>query len=105
ALGIPTPRALAAVSTGERVYRDRPLPGAVLTRVAASHIRIGTFQYLAARDDTEVLRLLAAFVIARHYPEAALAEHPYRALLDAVVARQADLIARWMLIGFIHGVI
>ena len=80
------------------------LPGAILTRVAASHIRIGTFQYLAARGDAEALRLLADHVIARHYPEAATAEHPYRALLDAVVARQADLIARWMLIGFIHGV-
>ena len=104
ALGVPTTRALAAVTTGEPVRRETMLPGAVLTRVAASHIRVGTFQYLAARGDTEALRLLADHVIARHYPEAATAEHPYRALLDAVVARQADLIARWMLIGFIHGV-
>jgi len=80
------------------------LPGAILTRVAASHIRIGTFQYVAARGDAEALRLLSDHVIARHYPEEAAAEHPYRALLDAVVARQANLIARWMLIGFIHGV-
>ena len=101
---MPTTPALATVTTGELVRRETMLPGAVLTRVAASHVRIGTFQYLAARDDTEALRLLAAHVIARLYPEAALAEHPYRALLDAVVARQADLISRWMLIGFIHGV-
>jgi uncharacterized protein YdiU (UPF0061 family) len=104
ALGVPSTRALATVTTGELVRREAMLPGAVLTRVAASHIRIGTFQYLAARGDTEALQLLAAHVIARHYPKAAVAEHPYRALLDAVVARQADLIARWMLIGFVHGV-
>ena len=104
ALGVPTTRALAAVTTGEPVRRETMLPGAVLTRVAASHIRVGTFQYFAARGDTEALRLLADHVIARHYPEAATAEHPYRALLDAVVARQADLVARWLLIGFIHGV-
>ena len=104
ALGVPTTRALAAVTTGEPVRRETMLPGAVLTRVAASHIRIGTFQYLAARGDAETLRLLADHAIARHYPEAETAEQPYRAMLDAVVARQADLIARWMLIGFIHGV-
>ena len=104
ALGVPTTRALAAVTTGEPVLRETVLPGAVLTRVAASHIRVGTFQYLAARGDAEALRLLADYVIARHYPEAATAEQPYRALLDAVVARQADLVARWLLIGFIHGV-
>jgi serine/tyrosine/threonine adenylyltransferase len=104
ALGVPTTRALATVTTGELVRREAMLPGAILTRVAASHIRIGTFQYRAARGDTEALQLLAAHVIARHYPKVAVAEHPYRALLDAVVARQADLIARWMLIGFIHGV-
>ena len=104
ALGVPTTRALAAVTTGEPVRRETMLPGAVLTRVAASHIRVGTFQYLAARGDAETLRLLADHVIARHYPEAETAEQPYRALLDAVVARQADLVARWMLIGFIHGV-
>ena len=104
ALGVPTTRALAAVTTGEPVRRETMLPGAVLTRVARSHIRVGTFQYLAVRGDAEALRQLADYVIARHYPDAATAEHPYRALLDAVVARQADLIAQWMLIGFIHGV-
>ncbi len=104
ALGVPTTRALAAVTTGQPVRRETMLPGAVLTRVAASHIRVGTFQYVAAQGDAEALRLLADHVIARHYPEAATVEHPYRALLDAVVARHADLIARWMLIGFIHGV-
>ena len=104
ALGVPTTRALAAVTTGQQVRRETSLPGAVLTRVAASHIRVGTFQYIAAQGDTEALRRLADYVIARHYPEAATAEQPYRALLDAVVARQADLVARWLLIGFIHGV-
>jgi uncharacterized protein YdiU (UPF0061 family) len=92
------------VVTGEMVARETLLPGAVLTRVAASHIRIGTFQYFAARGDGEGLRLLADHVIARHYPDAAATEHPYRALLENVVQRQADLIARWMLVGFIHGV-
>ncbi|MGC1412220.1 MAG: YdiU family protein [Acetobacteraceae bacterium] len=104
ALGVPTTRALAAVATGQPVLRETALPGAVLTRVAASHIRVGTFQYIAARGDVDALRELADYVIARHYPEAATAEQPYRALLDAVVARQADLVARWLLIGFIHGV-
>jgi uncharacterized protein YdiU (UPF0061 family) len=104
ALGVPTTRALAAVTTGEPVYRETPLPGAILTRVASSHIRVGTFQYFAARKDTEAVRQLADYVIARHYPDAAAAEHPYRALLDAVVARQAALVAHWLLIGFIHGV-
>ena len=104
ALGVPTTRALAAVTTGEAVRRDTMLPGAVLTRVASSHIRVGTFQYFAARSDAEAVRLLADHAIARHYPDAATAEQPYRALLDAVVARQASLVARWLLIGFIHGV-
>jgi uncharacterized protein YdiU (UPF0061 family) len=104
ALGVPTTRALAAVTTGERVRRDSLLPGAVLTRVAASHLRVGTFQYFAAQGDTEGTRTLADYAIARHYPEAAQAEHPYRALLDGVIARQARLIAQWMLLGFIHGV-
>jgi uncharacterized protein YdiU (UPF0061 family) len=104
ALGVPTTRALAAVTTGEPVFRETPLPGAVLTRVAASHIRVGTFQYFAARGDTEAIRTLADYAIARHYPEAALAEQPFRALLDGVIARQARLVARWMLLGFIHGV-
>jgi len=104
AYGIPTTRALAAVATGEPVYRETALPGAVLTRVASSHIRVGTFQFFAARGDTEGLRALADHVIARHYPQAAEAPQPYRALLDAVIAAQAELVARWLLIGFVHGV-
>ena len=104
ALGIPTTRALAAVSTGETVYRDRQLPGAVLTRVASSHIRVGTFQYFAARGDLEAVKRLADYVIDRHYPDARDAERPCLALLQAVVERQALLIGRWMQVGFIHGV-
>jgi len=104
ALGIPTTRSLAAVVTGENVMRETMLPGAVLTRVAASHVRVGTFQYFAARGETEGVRRLADHVIARHYPQAANVEHPYHALLENVVARQADLVARWLLVGFIHGV-
>ena len=104
ALGIPTTRSLAAVMTGETVARETILPGAVLTRVATSHVRIGTFQFFAARGDLEGLRLLADHVISRHYPEAARAEHPYRSLLELVTVRQAELIARWLLVGFIHGV-
>jgi len=104
ALGIPTTRSLAAVVTGEQVYRGTALPGAVLTRVATSHIRVGTFQYFAARQDTEAVRRLADHVISRHYPDLAGTERPYHALLDAVIARQARLIAQWLLIGFIHGV-
>jgi uncharacterized protein YdiU (UPF0061 family) len=104
ALGIPTTRSLAAVMTGESVLRETALPGAVLTRVASSHIRVGTFQYFAAREDTEGVRRLADHVIARHYPEAANAERPYHALLEGVIARQANLVARWLLVGFIHGV-
>jgi uncharacterized protein YdiU (UPF0061 family) len=104
ALGIPTTRSLAAVLTGESVVRETLLPGAVLTRVAASHIRVGTFQFFAARNDTEGVRRLADHVIARHYPELADADRPYHALLEAVIARQAGLVARWLLIGFIHGV-
>jgi uncharacterized protein YdiU (UPF0061 family) len=104
ALGIPTTRSLAAVVTGESVLRETALPGAVLTRVASSHIRVGTFQYFAARGDTEGVRRLADHVIARHYPEAANAERPYHALLEGVIARQAELVARWLLVGFIHGV-
>jgi uncharacterized protein YdiU (UPF0061 family) len=104
ALGVPTTRTLAAVTTGETVRRETMLPGAVLTRVAASHIRVGTFQYFAARDDEAGVRLLADHAIARHYPDAAMAGNPYRAFLDAVIVRQADLVAQWLLIGFIHGV-
>ncbi|MGO4714215.1 protein adenylyltransferase SelO [Bradyrhizobium sp. 2TAF24] len=104
ALGIPTTRALAAVLTGERVQRETMLPGAVLTRVAASHIRIGTFQFFAARDDRDAIRRLVDHVVARHYPDIAGDAHPPRALLKQVIARQAELVARWMQIGFIHGV-
>src|ERR1700728_2288164 len=96
ALGIPTTRSLAAVATGESVVRERLLPGAVLTRVASSHIRVGTFQYFAARGDTEGVRRLADHVIGRHYPQAANADRPYHAFLQAVIARQADLVARWL---------
>ncbi len=104
ALGIPTARALAAATTGEQVIRETILPGAVLTRVAASHVRVGTFQFFAARSDVEAVRTLADYVIARHYPDAVGAGNPYRALLDGVIARQADLVAQWVLVGFIHGV-
>jgi uncharacterized protein YdiU (UPF0061 family) len=104
ALGIASTRALAAVATGEPVYRDRPVPGAVLTRVAASHVRVGTFQYFAARGDEASVRLLADYVLARHYPGTAGAERPYLALLEAVARRQAALVAHWMMAGFVHGV-
>ncbi|MFV0368896.1 MAG: protein adenylyltransferase SelO [Hyphomicrobiaceae bacterium] len=104
ALGIPTTRALAAVMTGEYVFRDGPLPGAVLARVARGHIRVGTFQYFAARGDVEGLRLLADHVIARLYRELKDTENPYLALLEEVSARQATLVASWLLVGFIHGV-
>jgi serine/tyrosine/threonine adenylyltransferase len=104
ALEIPTTRSLAVVATGERVRREKPLPGAVLTRVASSHIRIGTFQFFAARGDVEAVRQLADYVIARHYPEAANLANRYRKLLDLMIARQAELVARWLLVGFIHGV-
>lgn len=104
ALGIPTTRALAAVTTGEHVLREEPLPGAVLARVAASHVRVGTFQFFAARGDTEAVRVLADYVIDRHYPQARETDNAYVALLDLVIARQAELIARWMHVGFIHGV-
>jgi uncharacterized protein YdiU (UPF0061 family) len=104
AIGIPTTRALAAVMTGDAVYRETPLPGAVLTRVAASHIRVGTFQFFAARGDTEGLKTLADYVIDRLYPELKESGNPYLALLNAASTRQATLIARWLHIGFIHGV-
>ncbi len=103
-LGIPTTRALAAVTTGETVWRESALPGAVLTRVASSHIRVGTFQYFATRGDVDAIRQLADHVIERHYPQADGAANRYRTLLDLVVARQAELIVKWMLVGFIHGV-
>ncbi len=104
ALGIPTTRALAVVATGEPVHRERTLPGAVLTRVAASHIRVGTFEFLAARGDVERLRKLAEYSIVRHYPDLETAPEPFLALLRAVAERQAALVARWMNVGFIHGV-
>ena len=104
ALGIPTTRALAAVTTGEMVRRERNLPGAVLTRVASSHIRVGTFQFVTARGDDATLRKLADYVIARHYPELKGQADPYLGLLRAVCERQAELIVRWMNVGFIHGV-
>jgi serine/tyrosine/threonine adenylyltransferase len=104
ALGIPTTRALAAVTTGETVAREQLLPGAVLTRVAKSHVRVGTFQFFAARQDLEAVRLLAEHAIDRHYPEARQQKNPYLGLLEGVVARQASLIAGWMGVGFIHGV-
>jgi protein adenylyltransferase len=103
-LGIPTTRALAAVSTGETVRRDRYLPGAVLTRLAASHIRVGTFQFIAASGDEVMLRRLADYVIQRHYPAQKTLSNPYLSLLQAVSERQAELIAHWMIVGFIHGV-
>ncbi len=104
ALGVPTTRALAAVTTGDRVFRETILPGAVLTRVAASHLRVGTFQYFAAQGDVDGVRQLADYAIERQYPEAARAAQPYRALLDGVISRHSELVAQWMLFGFIHGV-
>jgi uncharacterized protein YdiU (UPF0061 family) len=104
ALGIPTTRALAAVTTGEPVLRETILPGAILARVASSHIRVGTFQFFAARDDNEAVRVLADHVIGRHYPDVATTEKPYRAMLERIIAAQAELVAHWMLVGFIHGV-
>ncbi|MBA2301985.1 MAG: YdiU family protein [Acidobacteria bacterium] len=105
ALGIPTTRSLAVVTTGEPVYRETVLDGAVLTRVAASHIRVGTMQWAAAHDDQEAMRALADYTRARHYPELADAPQPHLALFDAILERQARLIARWQCVGFIHGVI
>ena len=104
ALGIPTTRSLAVVATGSDVTRDTLLPGAVLARVAASHLRVGTFQYAAATGDRELLERLARYAIDRHHPEAAEAENPFLALFAAVVEAQAALVARWMLVGFVHGV-
>jgi serine/tyrosine/threonine adenylyltransferase len=103
-LGVPTTRSLAAVTTGETVIRDRLLPGAVLTRVALGHIRVGTFQFFASRGDRASTQRLADYAIARHYPQAAGAGNPYRALLDLAAAAQARLVAQWLHIGFIHGV-
>lgn len=104
ALGIPTTRALAAVATGETVWRERGLPGAVFTRVAASHLRIGSFQFFAARGEVDKLKHLADYAIARHDPSAATTSSPYLSFLKGVIARQAGLVASWLLVGFIHGV-
>jgi uncharacterized protein YdiU (UPF0061 family) len=104
ALGVPTTRSLAVVATGRPVQRETLLPGAVLARVAASHLRVGSFQYAAATADLDLLRRLADHAIARHHPDAARAENPYLALFESVAAVQASLVARWMLIGFVHGV-
>ncbi|CDO87646.1 hypothetical protein AWC29_27765 [Mycobacterium triplex] len=104
ALDVPTTRSLAVVATGRPVQRETTLPGAVLVRVASSHLRVGSFQYAALTRDHDLLRRLADHAIARHHPAAAETEHPYRALFEAVVRVQASLIARWMLIGFVHGV-
>ena len=104
ALGIPTTRSLSVVATGRPVQRETTLDGAVLARIAASHLRVGSFEWVSAAGESEVLRRLADHAIARHYPDAAEADNPYLALLDAVVAAQAGLVAQWMLVGFIHGV-
>jgi uncharacterized protein YdiU (UPF0061 family) len=104
ALGIPTTRSLAVVATGRAVQRETVLPGAVLARVASSHLRVGSFQYARATDDVDLLRRLADHAIARHHPAAADAAHPCLALFEAVVAAQATLVAQWMLVGFVHGV-
>lgn len=104
ALGIPTTRSLAVVATGEPVFRPQPLPGAVLTRVAASHLRVGTFEWAAARGDHSALQALADYAIRRHYPFLTETEFPYPGFLRAVISRQASLTAQWLHVGFIHGV-
>jgi uncharacterized protein YdiU (UPF0061 family) len=104
ALGIPTTRSLAVCATGEAVYRESALPGAVLTRIAASHIRVGTFEFAASLEDRESLVALTDYTLRRHYPECVGASNPALALLEAVISRQASLIAQWMLVGFVHGV-
>jgi uncharacterized protein YdiU (UPF0061 family) len=104
ALGIPTTRSLAVVTTGEPVFRETTLQGAILTRTAASHIRVGTFQYAAGRGKPDEIRALADYTIRRHFPDLAADGNPYLALLGAVMERQASLVARWLLVGFVHGV-
>lgn len=104
ALGISTTRALAAISTGDQVFRERPEPGGILCRVARSHVRIGTFEYFARQGDDARVKKLADYVIARHFPQLQESPHPYRDLFDRVVDRTASLVAEWMLVGFIHGV-
>jgi serine/tyrosine/threonine adenylyltransferase len=104
AMGVPTTRALAVVATGAEVWRETKLPGAVLARVAASHLRVGTFQFFAARGDQDQVKRLADYAMARHYPDLTGADQPYLTFIDAVIARQSALIAEWMGLGFIHGV-
>lgn len=104
AMGVPTTRSLAAVLTGEVVQRERPLPGAILTRVASSHVRVGTFQYFAARRDTEAVSALVAFALQRHYPQHMNSESPALALFESVLDAQIELVAKWMALGFVHGV-
>jgi uncharacterized protein YdiU (UPF0061 family) len=104
ALGVPTTRALAVVATGETIAREQPLPGAVLARIASSHLRVGSFQFAAARDDHDLLRRLTTYAIERHYPHAASTDDPALSLLHAVIEAQASLVSQWMLVGFVHGV-
>ncbi|MBA2648648.1 MAG: YdiU family protein [Legionella sp.] len=104
ALNIPTTRSLAVVTTGELVRRETMLPGAILTRIASSHVRVGSFEYLSAHNDISGLKMLADYVIARHYPEAKLSKNPYLQLLLLVIKKQITLIVHWMRVGFIHGV-
>lgn len=104
ALNIPTTRALAALTTGETVMRETPMPGGIIARVAQSHVRVGTFQYFAAQGDQDAVRILADHVIERLYPELSGAQNSYLALLEAIITRQAELVAKWMLVGFVHGV-
>lgn len=104
ALGIPTTRSLAVVTTGESVIREKEFPGAILTRIASSHLRVGTFQYGANWGTVDELRSLADYTIRRHYPELEMQENPYLSLLQKVIEQQASLIAKWQLVGFIHGV-
>lgn len=104
ALGVPTTRALTAIATGENVAREEPTPGGIFTRVAASHVRVGTFQYFAAQKDVEAVNLLTDYCISRHYPAAKETDHPALSFLEHVVEAQARLVAKWLSIGFIHGV-
>ncbi|MDH3335286.1 MAG: YdiU family protein, partial [Rhodospirillaceae bacterium] len=104
ALGIPTTRALAAVTTGENVVREEILPGAILTRVSKGHVRVGTFEYFASNNDFASIKLLADYVIARNFPDAGKSDNPYLFMLESIITDQAKLIARWMGVGFIHGV-
>ncbi len=104
ALGIPTTRSLAVAATGEPVFRDEVLPGAVLTRVASSHLRVGTFQWVALQQDRDLLQAVADYTLQRHYPERVSEANPYAALLEGILERQAALIAQWQLVGFVHGV-